>query len=76
MQYNISPEKIIGVKSSDISVAKLLKQQTPLSHLKIDPFNITPNGVMFKNDKLGFLPRLLEKMYNDRVKFKTMAFQG
>ena len=31
---------------------------------------------MFKNDNPGFLPRLLEKMYNDRVKFKTMAFQA
>ena len=27
---------------------------------------------MFKNDKPGFLPRLLEKMYNDRVKFKKL----
>ena len=76
MQYNISPEKIIGVKSSGISVAKLLKQQTPLSHLKTEGACITPNGAMFKNDKPGFLPRLLEKMYNDRVKFKTLEFQS
>ena len=27
---------------------------------------------MFKNDNPGFLPRLLEKMYNDRVKFKKL----
>jgi DNA polymerase elongation subunit (family B) len=76
MQYNISPEKIIGVKSSGISVAKLLKQQTPLSHLKTEGACITPNGAMFKNDTPGFLPRLLEKMYNDRVKFKNLAFQA
>ena len=76
MQYNISPEKIIGVKSSGISVAKLLKQQTPLSHLKTEGACITPNGAMFKNDNPGFLPRLLEKMYNDRVKFKTLEFES
>ena len=76
MQYNISPEKIIGVKSSGISVAKLLKQQTPLSHLKTEGACITPNGAMFKNDNPGFLPRLLEKMYNDRVKFKKLEFQS
>ena len=31
---------------------------------------------MFKNDNPGFLPRLLEKMYNDRVKFKKLEFQS
>jgi DNA polymerase elongation subunit (family B) len=76
MQYNISPEKIIGVKSSGISVDKLLKQATPLTHLKTEGACITPNGAMFKTDGLGFLPRLLQKMYNDRVKFKTLEFQA
>ena len=27
---------------------------------------------MFKSDNPGFLPRLLEKMYNDRVKYKKL----
>ena len=76
MQYNISPEKIIGVKSSGISVAKLLKQQTPLSHLKTEGACITPNGAMFKTDGPGFLPRLLEKMYNERVKYKNLNYQA
>jgi DNA polymerase elongation subunit (family B) len=56
MQYNISPEKIIGVKSSGISVDKLLKQATPLTHLKTEGACITPNGAMFKTDGPGFLP--------------------
>ena len=76
MQYNISPEKIIGVESSGISVVKLLKQQTTLSHLKTQNACITPNGAMFKKDNPGFLPRLLEKMYNDRVKFKKLSFKA
>jgi DNA polymerase elongation subunit (family B) len=76
MQYNISPEKIIGVKSSGISVDKLLKQATPLTHLKTEGACITPNGAMFKTDGPGFLPRLMENMYNDRVKFKTLEFQA
>ena len=76
MQYNISPEKIIGVKSSGISVDKLLNHATPLTHLKTEGACITPNGAMFKTDSPGFLPRLMESMYNDRVKFKTLAFQA
>ena len=76
MQYNISPEKIIGVKSNGITVNKLLNHATPLTHLKTEGACITPNGAMFKTDSPGFLPRLMEKMYNDRVKFKTLAFQA
>ena len=76
MQYNISPEKIIGVKPSGISVDKLLNHATPLTHLKTEGACITPNGAMFKTDSPGFLPRLMESMYNDRVKFKTLAFQA
>jgi DNA polymerase elongation subunit (family B) len=76
MQYNISPEKIIGVKPSGVSVDKLLNHATPLSHLKTEGACITPNGAMFKTDSPGFLPRLMESMYNDRVKFKTLEFQA
>jgi len=76
MQYNISPEKIIGMKSNGISVNKMLKQSTPLSHLKTEGACITPNGAMFKTDGPGFLPRLLEKMYNERVKYKDLNYQA
>ena len=76
MQYNISPEKIIGVKSVGISVDKLLLQATPLTYLKTEGACITPNGAMFKTDSPGFLPRLMESMYNDRVKFKDLEFSA
>ena len=76
MQYNISPEKIIGVEPSGISVDKLLDHATPLTHLKAEGACITPNGAKFKIDSPGFLPRLMESMYNDRVKFKTLEFQA
>jgi DNA polymerase elongation subunit (family B) len=76
MQYNISPEKIIGVKSDGISVDRLLDHATPLDHLKAEGACSTPNGAMFKIDSPGFLPKLMESMYNDRVKFKTLSFQA
>ena len=37
---------------------------------------ITPNGAMFKTDSQGFLPKLMEKMYNDRVHFKKLEFEA
>jgi DNA polymerase elongation subunit (family B) len=76
MQYNISPEKIIGVEPSGISVDKLLNRATPLTHLKAEGACITPNGAKFKVDSPGFLPRLMESMYNDRVKYKNLEFQA
>jgi hypothetical protein len=33
-------------------------------------YAVCPNGAMFRKDVRGFLPELMEKMYNDRVIFK------
>ena len=45
MQYNISPEKIIGMKSNGITVNKMLNESTPLTYLKTEGATITPNGL-------------------------------
>ena len=76
IQYNISPEKILGVKSSGVSVAKMLNQKTPLAHLKTEGACITPNGALFKTDSQGFLPEMMETMYNERVKFKKRMLKA
>ena len=76
IQYNISPEKILGVKSSGVSVAKMLSNKTPLAHLKTEGACITPNGAMFKNDNQGFLPEMMETMYNERVVYKKRMLKA
>ena len=76
IQYNISPEKIIGVKSSGVSVNKMLTQSTPLTHLKTEGACLTPNGAMFKNDSQGFLPEMMETMYNERVIYKKRMLKA
>jgi DNA polymerase elongation subunit (family B) len=80
MQYNISPETLIEpenytpemreVLSQGVSVDKLLKCQIDTSRLK--DVTITPNGQFFRTDKIGFLPAMMEEMYQDRKKFKKM----
>ena len=62
IQYNISPEKILGVKSSGVSVAKMLNQKTQLAYLKTEGACITPNGALFNTDNQGFLPEMMETM--------------
>jgi len=76
IQYNISPEKIIGVKSSGVSVNKMLTQSTPLTHLKTEGACITPNGALFKTDNQGFLPEMMESMYNERVIYKKRMLKA
>ena len=76
IQYNISPEKIIGVKSSGVSVNKMLTQSTPLTHLKTEGACITPNGALFKTDGQGFLPEMMETMYNERVIYKKRMLKA
>jgi DNA polymerase elongation subunit (family B) len=72
----VLPEKMIGVKPNGISVDRMLKHATPLTHLKTEGATITPNGAMFKTDSQGFLPKIMEGMYNDRVHYKALEFQA
>jgi DNA polymerase elongation subunit (family B) len=84
MQYNISPETLIepedytqemrDVLSQGVSVDKLLKKQVDLSAL--ENVTITPNGQFFRTDMQGFLPKMMEDMYEDRKKFKKMMIQA
>ena len=75
VQYNISPEKIIGVEGS-ISVNKMLQKKAGLDYLKTEDACLTPNGAKFKRDSQGFLPEMMEKMYKDRVVFKKRMLKA
>jgi DNA polymerase elongation subunit (family B) len=55
--------------SSKINVDKLLNQDLDLTPLKKVNLTMTANGALYRRVK-GFLPELMEKMYNDRVIFK------
>lgn len=69
MQYNISPETIVGHKS-DVDVENLLTKEADLSDVHKKKYTVAPNGTMYRKDKRGFLPTLMEKIYADRVVFK------
>jgi len=76
IQYNISPEKIIGESSHGVNVNKMIDMKVPLNYLKTEGACLTPNGAKFKNDKQGFLPEMMEKMYNERVVFKKRMLKA
>ena len=84
MQYNISPETLVepsnytsemrNIISSGVDVNKMLNRDIDLSALK--DVTITPNGQYFRTDIQGFLPKMLEEMYEDRKKFKKLMIQA
>jgi len=76
VQYNISPEKILGVKSQGISVNNLLYGKAKLGYLKTEGACIAPNGATFKNDNQGFLPEMIETMYKERVIYKKRMLKA
>ena len=74
MQYNISPETLLEEKHPSITVNKLLKENLTFEMYKDNA--ICANGAMFRKDKRGFLPELMEKMYGDRVIFKKRMLKA
>jgi len=77
MQFNISPEKMIRGDRQDVNVSKMLTQESDLSYVHKTGHTVTPNGVMFKRDRQGFLPELMEKFYEERKEWKKkmIAYQ-
>ena len=74
MQYNISPETLVnsGADLAEGMVDKLLEGKA-----KNDTeYCMTPNGAFFRKDVKGFLPEIMESMYNDRVKYKKLMLQA
>jgi len=76
IQYNISPEKLIGTSPESVSVNKMLKKKVGLDFLKTEDACLTPNGAMFKRDSQGFLPEMMESMYKDRIVFKKRMLKA
>ena len=75
MQYNISPETILGTWQDDIGVDGLLYKEFDTSVWKEKDITVTPNGSVYRKDKQGFLPKLMESMYDDRVKYKKLMIE-
>ena len=82
--YNISPETLISVSDQTeemrkvirdgVNVDKLLEMKVDTS--KISDVILTPNGQYFRKDVQGFLPKMMEEMYEDRKKFKKLMLKA
>lgn len=68
MQYNISPETLLDEKHPTVTVDKILNQEITFELYKDKA--VCANGAMFRKDVRGFLPELMEKIYQDRTIYK------
>lgn len=78
-QFNISPETIVPSEfvpktfkkvSEYYDISRLLGLDIDLKHLKEKNVSMAANGHCFSNDKQGFLPEILMRMYQDRKTYK------
>jgi DNA polymerase elongation subunit (family B) len=74
MQFNVSPETLIEERHPSVTVDKILNQELTFEMYK--DYAVCPNGAMYRKDIRGFLPELMEKMYNDRVIFKEKMIEA
>ena len=73
MQYNISPETLVpDCEKKDKLVDKILEGKVRNTTDNC----MTPNGAYFRKNFKGFLPELMEQIYNDRVKYKKLMLQA
>ena len=75
MQYNISPETMVAFDPNKVSVNKMLDGFI-LDSADLDNVTITPNGAQFRTDKRGFLPELMDKLYQERVIYKKKMLEA
>jgi DNA polymerase elongation subunit (family B) len=84
IQYNISPETLVEPENYTQEMRDVLKQNVNVNSLlaseidtsKLHGCTLTPNGQFFRTDIQGFLPKMMEEMYEDRKKFKKMMLKA
>ena len=72
MQYNMSPDTIINERIGGVSIDKLLNEEikNPTEH------SMAATGQLFRNDKRGFLPEVIDQLYGERKLVKKRMLQA
>jgi len=72
MQYNISPETLREIRHPNASVEGILNKEVEID----GEFAVCANGAQYSKDKHGFLPLMMQKMYDSRVIFKKKMIEA
>lgn len=66
MQYNISPETLTERRHPTATVEGFLNKEIELD----TEYCVAANGAQYRKDIHGFLPQMMQKMYDGRVIYK------
>jgi len=66
MQYNISPETLWETRHPSASVERILNEDIDFS----GEFAVCANGAQYRKDIHGFLPEMMQKIYDERTIYK------
>ena len=66
MQYNISPETLCDARHPSATVDKILNQEIEIG----DEFAVCANGAQYRKDIHGFLPEMMQRIYDERTIYK------
>ncbi|BCU99554.1 MAG: hypothetical protein CM15mV28_1220 [Thaumasvirus sp.] len=66
MQYNISPETLRETRHPSASVERILNQELEIG----EDYCVCANGAMYRKDIHGFLPEMMQKIYDERMIYK------
>ena len=72
MQYNISPETLVERRHATASVDGLLSRE-----VRIDgDYSVCANGAQYRKDIHGFLPEMMQRIYDDRTIYKKKMLKA
>jgi len=71
MQHNMSPETIVPGFKYDVSVNDQLDRYQ-LDKLKEKNYTMAGNGSCYTREKKGLFPEIVQKFFNDRLKYKKL----
>ena len=71
MQYNMSPETIVPGFRYDVGVDDLLDRYK-LDKLKEKNYAMAANGVCFSREQKGLFPEIVQKFFDDRLRYKKL----
>tara|TARA_X000001036_G_scaffold19903_1_gene16708 strand:- start:2299 stop:4788 length:2490 start_codon:yes stop_codon:yes gene_type:complete len=72
MQYNISPETLWETRHPSASVEGILNKKVQID----GEYAVCANGAQYRKDTQGFLPLMMQKMYDSRVIFKKRMIKA
>ena len=72
MQYNISPETLTDDRHPTVTVDRILQQEVDID----GDLAVCANGAQYRKDIQGFLPLMMQKMYDSRVIFKKKMIKA